>query len=98
MHSLIEHILELGRVFGDCEFSQLWKGGFLYGLSSFGDTKGPEAGLLVIINCLLQLLRLGDVEIFFGDLEDVIIVHIRWLLDGHGKVVVLSHQVCQNVC
>jgi hypothetical protein len=44
------------------------------------------------------LLRLGDVEIFFGDLEDVIIVHIRWLLDGHGKVVVLSHQVCQNVC
>jgi hypothetical protein len=68
----------------------------MYGLSSFGDTEVSEAGLLVILYCLLQLLLLGDVEIFLGDLEYIIIVHLRWLLDGHGEVVVLSHRACQK--
>jgi hypothetical protein len=96
MHSLVEHLLELSRVFSDGDFSRLWEGILLYGFSSFSGTESPEASLFVVFYCLIQLLLLGDVEIFLSDLEDVAISHISWLVEGHGEVVVLSHRACQK--
>jgi hypothetical protein len=96
MHSLVEHLLELSRVSSDCDFSRLWEGIRLYGFSSFSDTGSPEASLFVVFHCLLQLLLLRDIEIFLNDLEDVVVGHLSWLLDGHGEVVFLSHRACQK--
>jgi hypothetical protein len=53
MHSLIERLLKLDRIFSDRDITRLWEGILLYGLSSLGDTENSKAGLLVVFHYLL---------------------------------------------
>jgi hypothetical protein len=80
MHSLFEHLLELGCVFSNRDLSRLWESGLLSNLSFPCRAESFEA-MLVLIQCLFQQLLLVFIKVFHGDVDDVVPIHIAWLGD-----------------